>query len=108
MFSTQCQAILFLDPWLHRKNNKNPKSKSQTGSANSNGIDPSYSALAAAGLRVGSLPWSIPRPKNGGLDSPALGKLSSMLLLSHIYTRFLSLFLLLEFFYSHLILTACI
>ena len=92
MFSTQCQAILFLDPWLHRKNNKNPKSKSQTGSADSNGIDPSYSALAAAGLRVGSLPWSIPRPKNGGLDSPALGKLSSMLLLSHIYTRFLSFF----------------
>ncbi|XP_073258615.1 protein strawberry notch homolog 1-like isoform X3 [Porites lutea] len=72
------------DPWLHRKNNKNPKSKSQTGSADSNGIDPSYSALAAAGLRVGSLPWSIPRLKNGGLDSPALDEFP--LLTGHLRT----------------------
>lgn len=53
---------LFLDPWLHRKTKKNSKSKSQTGSPDIT-ADPSYSALAAAGLKIGSLPWSIPTQK---------------------------------------------
>jgi len=79
--------LSFLDPWLHRKNKKNPKSKSQTGSPDISAADPSFNALAAAGLKVGSLPWSIPTtqksiPMNGlesqepswpALSSPAIG-----------------------------------
>lgn len=48
------------DPWLHRKTKKNSKIKSQTGSPDISVAGPSYSALAAAGLKVASLPWSIP------------------------------------------------
>lgn len=38
---------------------KNAKSKSQTGSPDIT-AEPSYNALAAAGLKIGCLPWSIP------------------------------------------------
>lgn len=50
--------ICILDPWLHRKSWKSSKSKSHTGSPDRT-ADSSYSALAAAGLKVGSLPWSM-------------------------------------------------
>lgn len=55
------------DPWLHRKSRKSSKNKSQTGSP-----DSSYNALAAAGLKVGGLPWSTPGQRTkqpNGLES---------------------------------------
>lgn len=67
------------DPWLHRKSKKNSKSKSQTGSPNKSSDDPTYNALAAAGLKLGNMSWSIPSKRKtkqiNGLDSPSFGHL---------------------------------
>ena len=73
--SVDCKTGSFVsDPWLHRKAKKNAKNKSRVES--SLATDPSYNALAAAGLKVGTLAWSLPqrtKPPNG-LSSPAMGK----------------------------------
>ncbi|KAJ7378733.1 Protein strawberry notch 1 [Desmophyllum pertusum] len=71
------------DPWLHRMAKKNAKSKSQTGSPDIT-AEPSYNALAAAGLKIGCLPWSIPTQgakQPNGLETQdswaSLGRLKS-------------------------------
>ena len=62
-----CFLFSCVDPWLHRKSRKSSKNKSRTGSP-----DSSYNALAAAGLKVGGLPWSTPGQRTkqpNGLES---------------------------------------
>lgn len=48
------------DPWLHRKSKKGSRGKSLTGSPDISAADPSFNALAAAGLKVSNMSWSIP------------------------------------------------
>ncbi|XP_067030449.1 protein strawberry notch homolog 1-like isoform X1 [Acropora muricata] len=48
------------DPWLHRKSKKGSRGKSLTGSPDIFAADPTSNALAAAGLKVSNMSWSIP------------------------------------------------
>ncbi|XP_044173977.1 protein strawberry notch homolog 1-like [Acropora millepora] len=48
------------DPWLHRKSKKGSRGKSLTGSPDISAADPTFNALAAAGLKVSNMSWSIP------------------------------------------------
>ncbi|XP_067030467.1 protein strawberry notch homolog 1-like isoform X2 [Acropora muricata] len=48
------------DPWLHRKSKKGSRGKSLTGSPDIFAADPTSNGLAAAGLKVSNMSWSIP------------------------------------------------
>ncbi|KAK2547884.1 Protein strawberry notch-like protein 1 [Acropora cervicornis] len=48
------------DPWLHRKSKKGSRGKSLTGSPDISAADPTSNVLAAAGLKVSNMSWSIP------------------------------------------------
>ena len=52
--------LYFSDPWLHRKSKKGSRGKSLTGSPDISAADPTFNALAAAGLKVSNMSWSIP------------------------------------------------
>ena len=52
--------LYFSDPWLHRKSKKGSRRKSLTGSPDISAADPTFNALAAAGLKVSNMSWSIP------------------------------------------------
>ena len=48
-------VLYFSDPWLHRKSKKGSRGKSLTGSPDISAADPTFNALAAAGLKVSNM-----------------------------------------------------